>query len=144
MGIQNSVWSHKLNWSFLCRQSFLSYCFSITESAAEINCQTKAKTPRRSINITQNHLLHVTAISHPVRLKVPGQVSMDLPNNCKQAWMSSSQLAPFVRCPRAIIDLPGVVWVGLGLWNLWGRPGGETLDLELHPGVTLLKKTQHK
>lgn len=40
--------------------------------------------------------------------------------------------------------LPGTLWVGLGLWNLWGRPGGETLDLELHPGPTLLKKIQHK
>lgn len=58
--------------------------------------------------------------------------------------MSSSQLAPLVRCPRAMVDLPGAVWAGLGLWNLWGRPGGETLDLEPHPGVALLKKTQHK
>lgn len=39
---------------------------------------------------------------------------------------------------------PGALWVRVGLWNLWGRTGGETLDLELHPGATLLKKIQHK
>lgn len=66
--------------------------------------------------------------------------SMDLPKHRKQAWMSSSQLAPLVRCPRDITDFMAV-WAGLGLWNLWGRPGGETLDLALHPGVALLWET---
>lgn len=80
----------------------------------------------------------------PERLAVISQLHPHLPKDCKQAWMSSSQLAPLVRCPRAMTDLPGAPWVGVGLWNLWGRTGGETLDLELHPGATLLKKIQHK
>lgn len=67
----------------------------------------------------------------------------DLPKHCRQAWMSSSQLAPLARCPRGIMTLAGVVWVwvGLGLWNLCGRPGGETLHFEAHFGVALLKTT---
>lgn len=56
--------------------------------------------------------------------------------------MSSSQLPPLVSCPSDIIDLPWAVWDGMGLWNLCGRPGGETLDLELHPTVTFLKEQQ--
>lgn len=67
-------------------------------------------------------------------------ISMDLPNNSRQAWMSSSQLA-LVRCPRDIIDLFGVIGDETGLWNLWGRRGGETLDLlGVYPEVTLLGK----
>lgn len=49
---------------------------------------------------------------------LPSKARIDLPKACKQAWMSSSQLAPLVRCPRGIMDLPGAVWAGLGLWNL--------------------------
>lgn len=71
------------------------------------------------------------------------QVRKDLLNDRRHASMSSSQLAPLVRFPSGIIDLPWAAWAGLGLWNLCGRPGGETLDLELHPAVTLLKKQQH-
>lgn len=90
---------------------------------------------------------HTRSVIHrlcPERLVIISKLHPDLPKDCKQAWMSSSQVAPLVRCPRAMAGLPGTLWVGLGLWNLWGRPGGETLDLELHPGPTLLKKIQHK
>ncbi len=92
------------------------------------------------------HLLH-TSLQYCTLSNitpVPRRVSMDLPKDCRQAWMISSQLAPLVRWPRDIMDLAGAVWAGLGLWNLWGRPGGETLGLELHPGVTLLEKHQQK
>lgn len=69
---------------------------------------------------------------------------VNLPNDCRQAWMSSSQLAPLVRFPRAMVDLLGAVCAGLGLWNLWGRPGGETRDLEPQPGVPRLKKKKRR
>lgn len=98
------------------------------QARAEITCQTWS-------------VIHRLC---PETLAIISQLHPDLPKDCKQAWMSSSQLAPLVRCPRAMAGLPGVLWLGLGLWNLWGRTGGETLDLELHPGATLLKKIQHK
>lgn len=98
------------------------------QASAEITCQTWS-------------VIHRLC---PETLAIISQLHPDLPKDCKQAWMSSSQLAPLVRCPRAMAGLPGVLWLGVGLWNLWGRTGGETLDLELHPGATLLKKIQHK
>lgn len=42
----------------------------------------------------------------------------DLPNACRQAWMSSSQLAPLLRCPRGIAGLAWLLWAWPGLWNL--------------------------
>lgn len=104
-------------------------CMTVSQQAsAEITCQTWS-------------VIHRLCSE---RLAIISHLHPDLPKDCKQAWMSSSQLAPLVRCPRAMVDLPGALWVGVGLWNLWGRTGGETLDLELHPGATLLKKIQHK
>lgn len=81
-----------------------------------------------------------SSISH----SISQQVSKDLPNDRRHASMSSSQLAPLVRFPSDSIVLPWAAWAGLGLWNLCGRAGGETLDLELHPAVALLKKQQHR
>lgn len=104
----------KLRPSVPYRWSFCILLFLVI-SPLEQTCVEKTHTDYTD---PETPAAHFTAIFHLLKLKVPRQVGMDLPKDCKQAWMSSSQLAPLVRCPRAIIDLPGVVWAGLGLWNL--------------------------
>lgn len=137
-------------WFFSCLRGLSSFCFlhNRDKHCRKAWVKLKTKDDQCYTSTAQKHLPHTSGLLfHHVKLNTgaKGRSDVDLPKDCRQAWMSSSQLAPLVRCPRGMVDLPWVVWAGLGLWNLWGRPGGETLDLELHPGVALLeeKNTKH-